>query len=78
MDYTYDELIKDLEIGHEVHFRFAGKEYSISHSKKGWHLYEFYKDGQTFATQSDLLKHGTINGKHLSDIWEMVEVTTIF
>ncbi|MGG0934510.1 hypothetical protein ABHN11_00045 [Brevibacillus centrosporus] len=78
MDYTLEDLKRDLETGHEVHFRYKGKDYSISNSQNGWHLCEFYKDDQTFETQSDLLKNGKINGKHLSEIWEAVEVTTIF
>lgn len=78
VEYTLEDLKRDLEIGHELQFRYNGKEYSISHSQNGWHLCEFYKDDQTFNTQRDLLKYGTINGKHLREIWHDVEVTDIF
>lgn len=78
MDYTFDDLKRDLETGHEIHFRYMDKDYSISHSQNGWHLCEFYKDDQTFETHSDLLNNGTINGKHLGKIWGTVKVTTIF
>lgn len=77
MEYTFEDLKRDLGIGHEVQFRYIGKEYSISHSQNGWHLCEFYKDEQTFNTQWELLNYGTINGTHLSEIWHGVEVTVI-
>ncbi|EZP77212.1 hypothetical protein H839_06204 [Parageobacillus genomosp. 1] len=48
MDYSFEDLENDLEIGHEIHFVYKGQEYSISCSHDGWHLSEFYKDYQTF------------------------------
>ncbi|GLH62947.1 hypothetical protein [Parageobacillus sp. G301] len=78
MDYSFEDLENDLEIGHEIHFVYKGQKYSISCSHDGWHLSEFYKDYQTFRTHKELLENGTINGKYLKEIWNDVEVTEIF
>lgn len=78
VNYSFDDLKRDLEICHDLHFRYKEKEYSISHSQYEWHLSEFYKDDQTFKTQWDLLQCGMINGKRLSEIWTDIDVTDIF
>jgi hypothetical protein len=78
MSYSYDELCRDLDIGHELHFKYKEKEYSISHTIEGSYLSEFYGEYQSFNDHAELLQKGTIEGKSLKDIWDDVEVTTIF
>ncbi|MED3844429.1 hypothetical protein P9213_09050 [Geobacillus stearothermophilus] len=78
MEYSFEDLENDLEIGREIHFVYKGKEYSITHPFDGWVLSEFYKDYQTFRTHKELLEKGTINGKYLKEIWNDVKVTEIF
>lgn len=78
MLYTYDELCRDLDIGHELHFKYRGKEYSISHNREGSYFSEFYGDYQTFIDHNELLQKGSIGGRYLKDIWDDIEVTIIF
>ncbi|TYP79022.1 hypothetical protein [Paenibacillus methanolicus] len=46
--YTYEELLKDLDIGHELHFIYQGIEYSITHTPNGTingkRLFEIWED----------------------------------
>jgi hypothetical protein len=60
MPYTYNELCKDLDIGHEMHFKYKGKEYSISHNNEGYYLSEFNGEHQSFIDHVELLQKGTI------------------
>ncbi|WP_240416792.1 hypothetical protein [Paenibacillus periandrae] len=78
MSYSFEELVRDLDNGHELHFKYLGKEYSISHNSNGTYLSEFNSDYQTFTDHIELLQKGMIDGKHLKDIWKDVEVTIIF
>jgi hypothetical protein len=41
MDYSYEELVKDLSLGHEVEFSYQGEKYSISRNENGWFLTKF-------------------------------------
>ncbi|MDR7071643.1 hypothetical protein [Fictibacillus barbaricus] len=78
MKYSFKDFKSDLEIGHEFHFLYKEKEYSISHTQHGWHLSEYYKDYQTFETAVELLEKAYINGLSLKDIWVDIEVKNIF
>lgn len=78
MSYSYEDLKRDLGIGHELHFKYRGKQYSISNNKDGWYLSEFYADYQSVTDTNELLEIGTIDGKYLKDIWDDVEVEAIF
>ncbi|MCU6793516.1 hypothetical protein OB236_15530 [Paenibacillus sp. WQ 127069] len=78
MSFSFEELMRDLDNGHETHFKYLGKEYSISHNSRGTYLSEFNGDYQSFTDHIELLKKGMIDGKYLKDIWNDVEVTIIF
>lgn len=39
MSYKFEELARDLKIGHEIEFAYRNKNYSITASRKGWHIY---------------------------------------
>ncbi|OPH61823.1 hypothetical protein BC351_00860 [Paenibacillus ferrarius] len=78
MSYSYEDLERDLAIGHELHFNFKGREYSISNNKDGWYLSESYSDYQSFVDTNELLAKGKIDGKLLKEIWDEVDVSVIF
>ncbi len=77
--YSYKELKYDLEMGHEVEFFHMKKKYSISNNKDGWYLTRYYDENyQPFKTVQELLEYGRITGKSLEDIWDQVQVETVF
>jgi len=78
MDYTYDELVRDIKIGHEIEFRYKGKIYGTLNVEEGFGLGEHKKKFVFYETPEDLLENGKINGETLEDIWNEVEVITIF
>jgi len=79
MDYSYEELKSDLATGHEVEFYYNGHKYSISNNKFGWYLTKYYDENyQSFKTVNELLERGKINRKTLEEIWDEVDVETIF
>ncbi|RKD26035.1 hypothetical protein BEP19_01565 [Ammoniphilus oxalaticus] len=78
MNYTFDDLTRDLMIGHELHFRYNGKNYYISQSQGGWVLTRFDQQYELFESQAALLQGGKIDGKSLREIWDEVEVTDLF
>ena len=79
MDYSYEELKRDLKVGHEVEFYYQNHKYSISNNKDGWYLTKYFDENdQSFKTSQELLKNGRIDSKTLEEIWNEVKVETIF
>jgi hypothetical protein len=78
MNYSYQDLKQDLEIGHELHFVYKRTKYSITHTPNGWHLSKFYGEYHTFESHVELLDRGTIEGHKLQDVWNEVTVEVIF
>jgi hypothetical protein len=78
--YSFDELKKDLDIGHEVEFYYHEDRYSISCNKEGWYLTKFYdsESHQAFNTHEELLENGKINSESLREIWDDVRIDIIF
>lgn len=77
--YSYEELIDDLTIGHEIEFFYNNEKYSISNNDRGWYLTKFNSDEyQTFNNADDLLKNAKIDSKPLIEIWELIKVETIY
>ncbi|OXM13371.1 hypothetical protein [Paenibacillus herberti] len=79
LKYSFEELANDLKIGHEVEFSFQGDQYSISHNKSEWHFTKFGDDKfETYPNCISLLKDARINSKSIENIWDEVEVNSIF
>ena len=76
--YTYEMLVNDLALMHEVEFQYDGKQYSLSHGEEGFFLTEYYDKTQTFASYEELLQKGRICEKTLKEIWGLVEITAFF
>lgn len=78
--YSFEQLEEDLGLGHEIEFIYQGEKYSITQTDNGWNIMKFYDYDtlQVFNNEKDLLKNARIKSKQLKDIWEDVEVTTIF
>lgn len=77
-EYKFEHLKRDLEMGRELTFIYKDKKYYISHSKEGWHLSKHGGQIKTFSSHEILINRGRIGGAALQDIWNEVEVTSIF
>ncbi|GED15538.1 hypothetical protein [Aneurinibacillus migulanus] len=78
-EYTFQIFTEDLKIGREFNFSYKNKKYFISRGKGVWFLsYDKEKEPFTFKDVEDLLTNARIEGAKLEDIWDEVEVTSIF
>ncbi|MFD2629551.1 hypothetical protein [Oceanobacillus kapialis] len=75
--YTYQELVRDIHIGHEIEFKYKGKLYITLNVQEGFGLAESNKYCTYHKTPKELLQKGKIEGKSLKDLWEDVEVISI-
>ncbi|MFD3446547.1 hypothetical protein ACFDTO_18285 [Microbacteriaceae bacterium 4G12] len=73
MKYTYEDLVRDVNIGHDIEFIFNGKLYGIINVREGFGLGEDKKKFKYFKTPQELLDNGTIDEKSLKEIWGEVE-----
>lgn len=80
MKYTFEKMLEDLAIGHEVEFKYKGEKYSISTNKDGWYLtkYSDWENYQSFKTYMDLINRSNIDNKKIKDIWKDVKVESVF
>ncbi|RNB88601.1 hypothetical protein EDM59_05660 [Brevibacillus nitrificans] len=79
MDYTFENLTRDLSIGHEIEFIYSDRRFSITNTPAGWSLAEYYKNEiELFSSHQDLLQYGKIDGRTLHEIWSLVTVKSIF
>jgi hypothetical protein len=79
LEYSYQQLVEDLHIGHEIEFLFSNKKYSFSNNESGWFLTVFGEEQyQSFCSVSSLLEQARIEGKSIEEIWIYVNVTSIF
>jgi len=67
---SLNELKEDINKGHEIEFVYKGKEYAISHTKKGCHFNDVNNEGaeQIFGNVDDLVANLKIEGKYIEEI----------
>lgn len=78
MKYSYEEFVADLEMGHEIEFNVQREDYSISHNDKGWYFSKLNSDYHTFSDVTNLLENIRIMGQTLKEMWDQVEIKSIF
>jgi hypothetical protein len=80
MNYTYEELVEDLSLGHEVEFSYKGEKYSISRNQSGWFLTKFsdIDSVQKYNDSDELLEKGIIDSKSIRLIWSKVTEISVF
>lgn len=79
MEYSYEEFVEYVKMGHEIEFIYNKATYFITHDKKGWILAKI--DGKTlqyFVNPDDLLENARIDSKSLLDVWSHIEIDTIY
>ncbi|GAQ19770.1 cytoplasmic protein [Oceanobacillus picturae] len=76
--YSYQELVRDIHIGHEIEFTYKGKRYITLNVLEGFGLCEDNVSVSYYKNPEELIKNGEIDGKSLKDIWNDVEDISIF
>jgi tricorn protease-like protein len=80
MVYSYEEFLEDLSMGREVHFIYRDEEYYIG---CGTGKFMFWKSYDTSGEiigkdMEDLLRKVKLDGKLIKEIWNLIEIDTIF
>lgn len=71
---TYDQFKESLSYGEEYNFFYNNHEYWISKNSKNHFLTDVEKQiTQEFDSSDSLLSEGTVEGKHIKDIWDEIE-----
>lgn len=80
---NFNDFKKWLSIGNEIEFSLQGRQYSITYGingngKKYISFCEFYKPDTEFASTKDFMQNASINGKLLSELWNLAEDIEIY
>ncbi|WP_218831065.1 hypothetical protein [Paenibacillus sp. XY044] len=79
LEYTYQEFIEDLNMGHEIEFLLDGGRYSISYNNTGWHVTKFgNEEYSTYGNVNELLENAKFNDNSLQEIWHKIKIDSIF
>jgi hypothetical protein len=80
MSYSFEELIKDLDIGREIEFSFKTKKYYIGCGTGKYMYWEFNNEASEIIGKNpeELLSKVKVEGKLIKDIWEFIEIDFIF
>jgi len=77
-DLSYNTIKKAVvNLYSEVHFAYKDKYYWIAYYKNGLHLSDDEGNAQFFNDAQSLFDNATIEGKHLEEIWDEVEVDSV-
>ena len=70
------ELYNNIARGGEIEFTYANKNYSITHSKKGIHVMEFYNYSteKIYQNSTDIGEY-CVDGEKLEDLFDKAEIT---
>ncbi len=74
LNYSYEDLQRDLSLDNRVSFSFQDHIYHINEHSNQWHLSDYEFDLQSFRTAEELLKQATLDGKPLKEIWDNTKI----
>lgn len=76
----YEDFVCCLKLGEEMEFLYKRKKFSISFSGDKCYLTEYYniQNEQEYECIQDLIEFSTIDGKHLMDIWDDIDIDAIY
>lgn len=79
MKCNFEEFIENVNMGREIEFIYINTMYFITHNKRKWRLIKVDdKSSQWFDSPNELIKKAKINSKHLWEIWDFVDIDTIY
>ncbi|WP_404349699.1 SMI1/KNR4 family protein [Sutcliffiella horikoshii] len=74
LNYSYDQLKKDIHLRGMVSFSLNGSIYHLNNHSGQWYLSDSERDLQSFGTVEGLLNQAVIEGKTLEQIWNEVKI----
>lgn len=80
MNYSYEEFLKDLDMGREIHFIYKDENYYIGCGTGQLMFWKFYDSASEIVGEDveDLLRKVNLDDKRIKEIWDLIEIDTIF
>lgn len=80
MYYSYGDLIEDLDMGREIHFIYKDETYYIGCGTGQFMFWKFYDTESEVKGEDveDLLRKVKLDGKQIEEVWDLIEIDTIF
>ncbi|MBX9976613.1 hypothetical protein [Cytobacillus firmus] len=80
MNYSYEEFLKDLDMGRELHFIFKEENYYIGCGTGQFMFWKFYDSASEIKGEhvEDLLRKVQLDGKLIKEVWDLIEIDIIF
>lgn len=80
MVYSYEEFLEDLSMGREIHFIYRDEKYYIGCGTGKFMFWKSYDTSSeiTGEDMEDLLRKVKLDGKLIKEIWNLIEIDTIF
>ena len=80
MNYSYEEFLKDLDKGREIHFIYRNENYYIGNGTGRFMFWKFYDSTSEIIGDDgeDLLQKVIIDGKQIKEVWNLLEIDGVF
>ncbi|PFH88709.1 hypothetical protein [Bacillus sp. AFS088145] len=78
--YSYEEFLEDLSMGREIHFIYKNDNYYIGCGTGQFMFWKSYDSTSEIVGDGleDLLRKVRLDGKQIKEIWDLIEIDTIF
>ena len=80
MSYSLSVFHKDLDVGHEFDIKYKNRFYGISNTDDGISFirYGYMGDLKTFKNPDEFINEASLNEGLLKNLWDDVEIKSIF
>lgn len=80
MNYNYEEFLKDLDMGREIHFIFKEENYYIGCGTGQFMFWKSYDSASEIIGEDveDLLRKVNLDGKLIKEVWDLIQIDIIF
>lgn len=80
MNYSYEEFLKDLNMGREIHFIFKDENYYIGRGTGQFMFWKFDDSSSEIIGEDveDLFRKVNIDGKLIKEVWDLIQIDIIF
>jgi hypothetical protein len=78
--YSYEEFLEDIIMGREIHFIYKEEEYYIGRGTGQFMFWKFYDSASEIIGEDveDLLRKVRLEAKQIKEVWDLIEIDTIF
>jgi len=80
VNYSYEEFLKELDMGREIHFTFKDENYYIGCGTGQFMFWKFYDSASEIIGEDveDLLRKVNLDSKLIKEVWDLIQIDIIF